>query len=411
MADLFQANDGPTAEQQPPTVPLDDAPTRPLDYASIPLPSAGSPRPKRRRRRRLWIAVACVALLLVVGAGVTLAAYVRGQLRQPERAITSFCADLTAQRYADAYALFSTGLRRQITSAQFIQATQSLDTLEGRPSACQYSHYQYSLGSNSASAALTLTRVKQGNLAGPLRLTRERDGWKVDTLDNGLLGVSLGALNTAQSYCAALVAQDYATAYKSLDATLQKTMSQAAYVADGQAHAQVDGAIQSCALTALGRGATDSATSFTISMARAKLGDRSGTLTLAATQGVWRVTKVDATLSGSDLGALTVGAAFCGDLTNGDYNGAYGLLSPGAQSTYSSAQFQQQFAVTSILRWSGCAPDLTTYQASGGKTTYDTALKATRTDTGASTSLVFALTFVRAGNAWKLDSWMLVTVR
>jgi hypothetical protein len=223
--------------------------------------------------------------------------------------------------------------------------------------------------------------------------------------------MSLGALNAAQSYCAALVAQDYATAYKSLDATLQKTTSQAAYVADAQAHAQVDGAIQSCALTALDRGATDSSTSFTISMARAKLGDRSGTLTLAATQGVWRVTKVDATLSGSDLGALTAGAAFCGDLTNGDYNGAYGLLSPGAQSAYSSAQFQQQFAVTSILRWSGCAPDLTTYQTSGGKTTYDTALKATRTDTGASTSLVFALTFVRAGNAWKLDSWMLVTVR
>ncbi|HKV85059.1 MAG TPA: hypothetical protein VJN88_10910 [Ktedonobacterales bacterium] len=352
-----------------------------------------------------------MALLCVAGVGVATATYVHGQLRQPERAATAFCADLTAQRYADAYALFSANLRRQITSTQFLQAAQTLDTLEGSLSACHYSHYQYSLGSNGASAALTLTRTKQGILAGPLRLVHERDGWKVDTLDNGLLGVDLGALNAAQSYCAALQAQDYAAAYKSLGDPLQKTTSQAVYVADAQAHAQVDGAIQSCALTALGHGATASSASFTISMARAKLGARSGTLALTATQGVWRVTKVDASLSGSDLGALSAGAAFCGDLTNGDYNGAYGLLSPGAQSTYSTAQFQQQFAVTSILRWNGCAPDLSTYQASGDKASYNAALKVTRTDTGASTSLVFALNFVRSGNAWKLDSWMLVTVR
>lgn len=409
MADSFQANDDATSEPRSPSVPLDDTPTLPISAPSDPRPPAVTKRLRRRSHRRLWIALACVALLCVVAAAGVVYGVTRYQ--QPERAATAFCADLTSQRYADAYALFSTGLRRQFTSTQFLQAAKTLDTLEGNLSACHYSHYQYSLGSNVASAAFTLTRTKQGNLSGPLRLTHERDGWKVDTLDNGLLGVDLGALNAAQSYCAALQAQDYAAAYKTLGDSLQKTTSQAAYVADAQAHAQVDGAIQSCALTALGHGATASTASFTISMARAKLGAHSGALTLTATQGVWRVTKVDSSLSGSDLGALSAGAAFCGDLTNGDYNGAYALLSPDAQSTYSTAQFQQQFAVTSILRWNGCAPDLTTYQASGGKASYNSALKVTRTDSGASTSLVFALTFVRSGNAWKLDSWMLVTVQ
>lgn len=413
MAEIPQAEESPTEPEEPQRTPGDDTPTIPLAHQVAPTPSlATSLSPRRRSRRRWWISLAVVALLMLVAGGAAGAAYVHAQLQQPMRAVNAFCADLTAQNYAGAYGYFSAGMRRQLSSTQFPRVAQTLDAIEGRATSCRADgQYHYSLGDSSASMRLALARSKQGTLTGPLRLVHERDGWKVDTLDDQLLGVNLGALSAAESYCTALQAQDFATAYKALDAKLQKATSQATYTAQAQEHTQVDGPIQSCTLNSLGHGNTSAAASFTISLVRAKLGARRGAVAFTASQGVWHVTSVDASLIGSDLGALDAGAAFCGALTNNDYNGAYNLLSGNARNTYSEAQFQQQFGVTGILKWSGCAPDFTTYQVSGAKASYNTALKVTRTDTGASTSLVFALTFAREGSAWKLDNWVLVTVQ
>ena len=413
MADISQAEDSSTEPEQRQNPAADDTPTIPLAVGGAPATGSPAPLPARRRsRRRWWIGLALVALMVIVGGGVAGAAYVRGQLQQPMRAAKAFCADLTAQNYAGAYGYFSAGLRRQLTSTQFPAVAQTLDAIEGRVTNCRPDEqYHYSLGDSSASMRLALARSKQGSLTGPMRLVHERDGWKVDTLDDQLLGVNLGALSAAESYCAALQSHDFATAYKALDATLQKATSQATYTAQAQEHAAVDGAVQSCTLTGLGHGNTSAAARFTISLVRAKLGARTGAVAFAATQGVWRVTGLDASLSGSDLSALDAGAAFCGALTNNDYGGAYNLLSGNARNTYSEPQFQQQFGVSGILKWSGCAPDLSTYQVSGSKASFNSALKVTRTDTGAATSLVFALTFVREGSAWKLDNWMLVTVQ
>ena len=413
MSDTFQT-EGASSEPQTHSVPGDDSPTLPLAGASSGSepPTTAGRSPRRRDHRRLWIALALVALLALAVAGVGAAAYVHAQLQLPKRAVTAFCANLTAGSYAAAYSQFSAGMRRQLSATQFPQIAQTLDTIEGRMTDCRISGgYHYSLGSSAASAQIVLTRAKQGSLSGPMRLVHERDGWKVDSLDNSLLGVNLGALSVAENYCSALQAQDFAAAYKDLSAKLQGATSQSAYVAQAQAHAQVDGAVQSCALTGLTRTTSATTTNFTISLARAKLGARSGALTLTSSNGAWQVSSVDAALSGSDLGPLDAGAAFCAAITNNDYAGAYARLSGAAHNTYSLAQFQQQFAVTPILKWNGCTPDLTTYKVAGDHASYNTALKVTRTDTGASTQLVFALSFVREGSAWKVDSWMLVTVK
>ena len=411
MADAFQTETS-SSESQPPNMPIADTPTLPLmGGVTIEPPRHAGPRRSRRSlRRRLWLgAVISTLLLAAVAAG---AVYVYARYQQPMRAANTFCSDLAAQRYTAAYGLFSSGLRQQMTLTRFSQAAQTLDTLEGRMTACHSSGgYQYSLGGDTASVRIALTRAKQGNLSGPMRLIHERDGWKVDTLDSGLLGVSLGALDTADAFCATLQSQDYAAAYNLLGGKLRTATSEATYTAQARERAQVDGAVQSCALTGLKGGDSTATAGFTVNMMRAKLGSLSGNVTLALTQGVWRVTSLDAALVGSDLSALDTGAAFCGDLINNDYAGAYAQLSSNAHNTVSLAQFQQQFAVTPVLRWSACAPDLTSYHVSGGHASYTTALKATRTDTGDSTSLVFALTFTREGSAWRLDSWMLVTVQ
>lgn len=416
MADTSPAGDSSTDfEQQQQSAPVDDTPTIPLAVdAALPASPLPEPVPTRRRRSRRgwWQGIVLVALLLLVAGGVAGAAYIHGQLQQPMRAANAFCADLTAQDYTAAYDYFSAGLRRQLSSTQFPAIAKTLDAIEGRATSCRADgQYHYSLGDSTASLRLALSRSKQGTLTGPLRLVHERGGWKVDTLDDQLLGVNLGALSAAESYCAALQSQDYATAYKELDAKLQKATSQATYTAQAQAHAQVDGAIQSCTLTALGHGNTSAAASFTVSLVRAHLGARSGVVGFTATQGAWRVTSVDASLAGSDLGALDTGAAFCAALTHNDFGGAYNLLSGNARNTYSEGQFQTQFGVSGILTWSGCAPDLTTYHVSGSTASYNSALKVTRTDTGATASLVFALSFVREGSSWRLDSWTLQTVQ
>jgi hypothetical protein len=353
----------------------------------------------------LWITVGAIAAaVLVVGGGGALAF---AQYKAPGNAATQFCTDLKTQSYSMAYDLLSAGQQTQFSRDQFVQGSQTLDQVEGTVVSCQLANtsgaYGYRLGSGSATLATVVTRAKVGSLRGAVHLKSESGAWKIDGVDTSLLGVNLHALQTAGAFCAAMQGQSYTTAYALLDNAAQAAVTQDAFVQAAQAHDQIDGAITACQLIALGNANTDANASLMVSITRAKLGQRMGTMSLDVQAGAWKIATISPELQGTDLGPLQVGLRMCADLLAGNYAAVYDLTSSGFQANVARAQVVTYFTVPSPLKYASCKPDLTTYKVSGDQASYDFEITLVDTSTGQVLGFPFTLYFVDENGAWKLD--------
>ncbi|HEX6798933.1 MAG TPA: hypothetical protein VF116_14580 [Ktedonobacterales bacterium] len=412
--------DDPTMQSTPFSRPLAPAPSQPLypygqpgapsqslaPYGEFGPPSrglapVGAPAKRKRSLTWLWITLGVLVVLLAAGGGG--AVYVVGQLAAPATAAKTFCNDLKAQGYDAAYSMLSSALRTQYTHDQFVQGSQALDQIEGQVTACQPSTsgggYHYSFGANTASVAASISRNKETtSLTGTLRLKSEGGSWKVSGIDTSLLGVNLGALQTANTFCSALQNKDYATATGLFDSSLHVAQ------ADWATWDQIGGAIKSCALQGLGTGNTDSAASFEIAVARANSGSQTGALALALESGAWKVSKLDSGLLGPDLGPLKVGNQFCQDILKGDFGSAFGLLSSGLQQAVGSKdKVAQAFALPAGVYFSNCTAKLSTYKVSGSSGGYDSTLVLSN---GSQTAdVTMSLSFVQDSSGWKVDDW------
>lgn len=406
---------GPYGQPTGPSQPLYGQPGQPSAQQWGPpppgFPGAAQPAPRKRSLRGLWIALGSVLALVVVsctGAGFALAQYVA-----PATAAGTFCANLKAQHYGAAYTMLSAKERAQLTSQQFVQASQALDQVEGKVVACGQAKtsgaYTYSLGGSSATLMAVITRGKVGSLQGVMHLKSENGGWKVDGLETSLLGVNLGALATASAFCAALQAANYSAAYALLGTLAQSHVAQADFAADGQAHDQIDGSVSACQFTSLGESNTDSSASLAVSITRAKLGQRSGSLSLDVESGAWKISGVAASLQGTDVGPLQTGRRFCTDLASANYSDLYGLLTDNFTGGLSEAEVANVFNGTAVgVKFSGCTVDSTsysTYKLSGTSASYDGQMALLKVSTGQSKTVTVTFKFVLDGTAWKLDDF------
>ena len=383
------------------------APSQPLmPYGEFGPPSSGlapAMPPAKRKRSLTWLWITLGVLVVLLAAGGGGAVYVVGQLAAPATAAKAFCNDLKAQSYDAAYSMLSSSLHTQYSHDQFVQGSQALDQIEGQVTACQPSTsgggYHYSFGANTASVAAAISRNKEaGSLSGTLRLTSESGSWKVSGIDTSLLGVSLGALQTANTFCSALQNKDYTTATGLFDSSLKVAQT------DWATWDQIGGTIKTCALQGLGTGNTDSAASFEISVARANSGNQSGALALALESGSWKVSKLDAGLLGPDLGPLKVGGQFCQDILKGDFGSAYGLLSSGLQQAVGSKdKVAQAFALPAGVYFANCTAKLSSYKASGSSGSYDATLVISNGSQTANVTM--SLSFVQESGGWKVDDW------
>ncbi len=217
----------PAAPSQPmyaaPSQPMYAAPSQPM-YAAPSQPMDGAPgqfgqiaQPRKRSLKGLWIALAIVVVLLALAGGGVV--YALTQLAAPAAAAISFCNDLKTQSYTPAYQLLSTKLQGQFTQVQFTQGSQALDGVEGTVTSCKQgtgNAYAYSFGGTTATLLAVITRSKQGDLSGTIHLKSENGTWKVDGLDTSLLGANLASLQQTLTFCTALAAKDYSSAYSQL---------------------------------------------------------------------------------------------------------------------------------------------------------------------------------------------------
>jgi hypothetical protein len=320
--------------------------------------------------KRLWITLGVVAaLLVVVGGG---AAYGIAQYKAPADAATAFCGHLKAQRYAAAYGLLSATLRAQLTQNQYTQASTTLDTLQGKVTACGQAAtdnaYSYRLGASTATVNSVITRAKAGNFQGAVYLVSEHGAWKVERLDTALVGVNFGALLAAGTFCQDMATQNYTGAYGLLASAARAHAKASDFAAQAALQDLVDGKVTACALASLGKGNTETSASLTVSLTRAKLGQRQGDLSLTKESGVWKVAKVDQRIQGTDITGLAVAARFCADVTKGDYADAYTLASPRFRGSQTAAQFAADFTFTDQgqqIKVVGMKADPASYKVTG----------------------------------------------
>jgi hypothetical protein len=394
-----------------PSTPLQTQPQpgqwAPSPYTQPGMGMAGTPPQPKKSRRGLWIGLSvALAILLVLGGGVGV---VIAQYAAPTAAAISFCTVQKAQNYVSAYSSLSASMRAQFTQDQFETVSKQLDTIEGPVTACAAvtggSALQYSLGSSTASLAVVVTRAK-GSLQGRIHLKNE-SGWKVDSLDTSLVGVNLSALSVAATYCQDLQAQKYSDAYGLLSTSAQATVKSADYVQQSQLHDQIDGNVTSCTLAGLGSGNSDTAATITVSVARGKLGNEQGTVTLAVDGATWKVAQVAPNVQGSDLGPLLTGNAFCAALAKSDYKTAYGLLSANQQSLGSEATFAADMSLGSTLAYNGCLPDYSTYKVTGSSASYTAGLSIKDIGTGQTVSIDIKFSLVKENGAWKVEDFQI----
>jgi hypothetical protein len=408
--------DQPTAPSQP----LYGQPTPPGPY-SQPLPGPysqplyGQPGPysqplqappvqPKRSLRWLWITLAIVLVLgLLVGGGGFLAFT---NYTAPGVAAGKYCGYLKAQNYDSAYGMLSSKLQAKYTSEQFRQASVALDNAEGKVTGCGAGTgsgaYKYTLFGNTATIVATTTREKQGLLQGALGLVNN-GGWKVDTIASSLLGIDLGALDTLGKFCVALQGQDYTAAYALLGGAATTQIAATDFATAGKLHDQIDGTVSACALEQV-NAATATATPVQVSLTRAKLGKRVGSVSLAAEGDTWKIQTLDQDLLGTDTAPLQIGTAFCTASIAGKYPEATALLTPDlAAKVAAVGGLQVVFGLPAGYTFAGCAPDLSTYKVEGLQATYDSSLKIQST-TGGTVSVKLSLFLVpSADGKWLIN--------
>jgi hypothetical protein len=197
----------------------------------------GQQPPANKSRRGLWITLGVIGGLLVICcAGVIgLFVYAAVQASKPIEAATKFCNDLKAQDYTSAYALLSTNYQGQVTSAQFTQASQLHDQIDGKVQNCglqtgSSTGFSFDFNNNTAKLAAQTSRNK--TFTGTMVLIKQGDNWKVDSIDQSLQGTDLGPLQVANDFCAKVAAANYAGAYADFSSSHQAQITEAQYEAN-----------------------------------------------------------------------------------------------------------------------------------------------------------------------------------
>lgn len=353
---------------------------------------------RTRQTRRLLATVLGVALVLITASGVALAIYFA-----PVHTVERFCRAVAAQNEAHAYPLFTTAFQHQYPLAHFTHDMLALDEAEGRETACSSYSIAGLASPDTLTIALTLRRERMGELRGYARLRFENGGWRIDGLDMSLLGVDLGALETASTFCDALQRQDYGAVYTLLAAnTLGKSTKQQ-FTSQGDAWDKIGGKVSDCTVAGVKRGNSGMLTQLTMRVTRTRVSGLGGTMTFAYVNGQWIVKGLDQAVLGDDLGPLTTGSQFCADLSNGKFHDAYMLLSRGLRASLPETDGRWHNYTVPGLHWT-CTPDFATYIVKGNSASYVVVAQVTDSTTGKVAKPRLLFTLVQDAGAWRLDN-------
>lgn len=191
-------------------------------------------------RRVVWIAV---GVLCLVALGALAWRFV--PIIGPTGAAWGFCDDLTRQRYADLYGRLAPALHAQVSEQAFIGAEQLADAQAGKVTQCNASPLNVAMQGAGATADIAEHRAGGVSVVEHLRLSGPN--WQIAVLPDP----AVAPYATAFSFCAALLAHDYAAAYHLLTPNITGQLTQAKYVKLGGIADQQDGPVTACTISQL----------------------------------------------------------------------------------------------------------------------------------------------------------------
>lgn len=212
-----------TPQSQPQPMPVYQPPT--ADMATVTATSS-------RRRWLIAAGAGVVLLVLIVGALYFIS---QQALQEPMTTANTFCTDLRAQKYADAYGLLSSGYQAKVTSAEFAQLGQLHDQLDGKVRACGLAGLQGAnfFNVNPSDVAIDAQMTRTRAYSGMVTLIKQDGAWKIDAVDDSLQGSDTGAWTTAARFCQALASKDYAAAYNLFTPAYQQQVGTVKVYTDG----------------------------------------------------------------------------------------------------------------------------------------------------------------------------------
>lgn len=353
--------------------------------------------------------IVALVILLLTGSGTAFA--VTQVQPAAANAAVKFCTALKSQDYSTAYTELSTTLRGQYTQAQFTQDMGTLDKADGSVTTCQQSSasnaYTYSLGSSTATDLILIARGSN-SLQGQVHLTNAGNlvsaNWQIDAIDTSLLGVNLKALEATTAFCSALQSKDYATAFAAFAIPPSALKTVADFNDSGRLWDQIDGSITACSVSGIGASNDDASANLTISVTRAKTGVHTSAISLSGSGANWKISSLDATVFGTDLGGARTATRFCADLSGGKYADLYSLLSSDFVGTSTESDWADLFSgKANGIKWSGCTVNLSTYSVSGSEASVSLKMTLELVSTGQSVSAPLELKLIKSGDAWKIN--------
>lgn len=197
----------------------------------------------RRSHRGVWITLGSILGVLVLACGLLGYFVVLPILQQDAEisaaavAASNFCSDLKAQNYSAAYDMFTAHYQTTAPKPQFLQESALRDQIGGNVTDCPIpnSGPNVSAGTNMVTLYVSVTRAKASpaTTSGSMTLVKQSGVWKLDKIDDTLLGVNVAPLLVATDFCAGLVQgshgstpQDYALAYAQLSTSYQQQFSE-----------------------------------------------------------------------------------------------------------------------------------------------------------------------------------------
>ena len=143
----------------------------------------------------------------------------------------AYCAALETQNYTTAYGFLGSTLTSQAPQALFTAAEQLQDQVDGKVTGCAISAISASNTDTSTTVTASITRSTLGARSGNITLDGTGGTWKISKVDDALQGSDLAPLVTVVLFCAALQANDFATAYSLLSAAQQALGTEAEFAA------------------------------------------------------------------------------------------------------------------------------------------------------------------------------------
>ena len=260
--------------------------------------------PAKKSRKRLWITLGVIAGVLVLacgGIGFVFFSAIQEALK-PVTVATTFCNDLKAQNYTTAYDLLSSNAQGQVSRDLFVQAAQLQDQIDGTVKSCAPvtgSSANTKIDVNAGKASLKATVQRNQAFTGNILLIKQGSDWKIDDIDASLQGRDITPIITADTFCKALVAGDFHTAYSLLSARQQGLAT------EDEFKQQITSPDPTTGQTVTIKGCTPKFGSYTVSDTSATLqsslsasvsgatGSIDITLTFVKEGGAWKIDKLD----------------------------------------------------------------------------------------------------------------------